>query len=123
MSWRLSNSLDSIFCVEALEDALLLGRPDIFNTDQGVQFTSKIFIGVLKSESIAISMDGKGRALDNIFIERLWRTVKYEEIYLKEYQSVIELKQSLAVFFIYYNNERHHQSLSYKKPVEVHYAK
>jgi putative transposase len=123
LSWKLSHSLDSSFCVDALEEALLMGKPVIFNTDQGVQFTSVHFIGILKKHQIQISMNSKGRALDNIFVERLWRTVKYEEIYLKEYQSVCELKRSLNAFFDYYNHQRHHQSLQYRKPFEVHYAR
>jgi putative transposase len=122
LSWRLSNSLDASFCIEALEDALLLGTPEIFNTDQGAQFTCNGFIQVLAGKNIKISMDGRGRALDNIFVERLWRTVKYEEIYLHEYQSVIELKQALKRYFLFYNLERHHQALDYKKPVEIHYG-
>jgi putative transposase len=120
VSWRLSNTLDSHFCVEALKDALEIGHPEIFNTDQGVQYTSSDFVTVLVNAEIRISMDGKGRALDNIFIERLWRTVKYEHIYLHEYKTVKELSKGLEEFFFFYNNERLHQSLGYRPPQEVH---
>ena len=120
LSWRLSNTLDSHFCVEALKDALDVGRPEIFNTDQGVQYTSSDFVSVLVNAEIQISMDGKGRALDNIFVERLWRTVKHEHIYLHEYKTVRELSKGLEEFFFFYNNERLHQSLGYRPPQEVH---
>ena len=124
LSWRLSNSLDASFCIEALEDALLLyGKPEIFNTDQGVQFTSEAFTGVLLKNKIQISMDSKGRALDNIFIERLWRSVKYEEVYLHEYLNAIEAKKRLGIYFNFYNTERHHQSLNYKKPADIYFRK
>jgi len=124
LSFRLSNSLDSLFCVEALEDALMFyGFPDIFNTDQGVQFTSEVFTKLLLANEIKISMDGKGRAFDNIFIERLWRSVKYEEVYLKDYASINEAKSSLGMYFKFYNFERHHQHLKYKKPAEVYFNK
>jgi len=122
LSWRLSNSLDNDFCIEALEEALLQGYPSIFNTDQGVQFTSKNHTGVLKARGIQISMDGKGRALDNVFVERLWRTVKYEEIFIKGYESGLDAKRGLRSYFPFYNTERFHQSLGYKTPHEVHYA-
>lgn len=122
LSWRLSNSLDASFCIEALEDALMqYGRPEIFNTDQGVQFTSEAFTGLLLTNGIKISMDAKGRAFDNIFIERLWRTVKYEEVFLKDYYSVKEAKSNLGEYFKFYNFERHHQSLGYKKPAEIYF--
>jgi putative transposase len=121
LSWRLSNTLDSDFCVEALEEALEKGHPEIFNTDQGSQFTSNDFTAILKGEEIKISMDGKGRAFDNIFVERLWRTVKYEEVYIKDYQAVIEAKEGLGSYFPFYNSERPHQSLGYKTPHVVHY--
>lgn len=120
LSWRLSNTLDSHFCVEALKDALETGHPEIFNTDQGVQYTSSDFVSVLVNAEIQISMDGKGRALDNIFVERLWRTVKHEHVYLHEYKTVRELSKGLEEFFFFYNNERLHQSLGYRPPQEVH---
>ena len=120
LSWRLSNSLDVSFCTEALEDALGKGRPDIFNTDQGSQFTSDDFTGILLSNEIAISMDGRGRVFDNIFVERLWRSVKYEEVYIKGYQVYGDAKEGLGAYFPFYNNSRYHQSLDYKTPYEVH---
>lgn len=120
LSWRLSNSLDAEFCVSALEEALEGGRPEIFNTDQGSQFTSVLFTDRLQSASIAISMDGRGRALDNVFIERLWRTVKYEDIYLKEYDSGADCQKGLRSYFQFYCHERPHQSLDYRTPWEVH---
>lgn len=122
LSWRLSNSLDSSFCIEAVEEAMMLyGFPKIFNSDQGVQFTSEGFTGLLLANGIKISMDAKGRAFDNIFIERLWRSVKYEEIYLKDYASIKEAKTNLNEYFKYYNFGRHHQSLGYKKPAEIYF--
>jgi len=120
ISWRLSNTLDSDFCVEALEEALHTGKPDIFNTDQGVQFTSKDFTKCLEGAEVRISMDGKGRALDNIFVERLWRSVKYENIYLKDYQNGTDLYYGMEDYFSFYNTIRPHQSLEYKVPVDVH---
>ncbi len=121
LSWRLSNSLDAGFCVDCLEEALLhYGRPEIFNTDQGVQFTSTLFTDTLKREEIDISMDGRGRALDNIFVERLWRSVKYEDIYLKGYASMRELLIGLSEYFSFYNGERPHQSLSNPCPNQVY---
>jgi putative transposase len=120
LSWRLSNTLDAGFCVEALEEALGKGCPSIFNTDQGVQFTSADFTGKLSSLGIQISMDGRGRALDNIFVERLWRSVKYEDVYLKDYSSGLEAYQGLACYFKFYNETRLHQSLDYRTPVEVY---
>ena len=120
ISWVLSNSLEAEFCVRGLEEALDRARPEIFNTDQGSQFTSDVFIGPLKSAGVKISMDSRGRALDNVFIERLWRTVKYEEIYLKEYQTVNELRESLGRYFDFYNKKRLHQSLGYRTPAEVY---
>ena len=122
VSWKVSLTLDAAFCVEALEEALTIGTPDIFNTDQGSQFTSKIFTDVLKDAHIAISMDGKGRVFDNIFIERLWRTVKYEEVYLKDYANVREAIRSLSDFFRRYNEERPHSALGDKTPYEVYYG-
>jgi len=121
LSWRLSNTLEKRFCVEALEEALERGkRPEIFNTDQGSQFTSREFTDRLRRREIAISMDGRGRALDNVFIERLWRSVKYEEVYLNSYESVRELERRLDRYFRFYNEERPHQSLQYRKPFEVY---
>lgn len=120
LAWRLSNSLETQFCLEALEESLKGGTPDIFNTDQGVQFTSDEFIGCLKGQQIRISMDSKGRALDNIFVERLWRSVKYEDVYLKGYQTMSEAHNGLKAYFGFYNNERYHQSLGYKTPLEVY---
>ncbi len=122
LTWQLSNTLDSYFCLDALQQALGVGRPEIFNTDQGVQFTAHEFTGCLERADIRISMDGRGRALDNIFVERLWRTVKYEDIYLKEYATVPQLDAGLADYFRFYNHERLHQSLAYRTPAEVHFA-
>ena len=122
LSWRLSNLLDVDFCLEALKAALELGCPEIFNTDQGSQFTSDEFIQILEDRGIAISMDGKGRALDNVFVERLWRTVKYEEVYLKDYKTMQEAYEGMKRYFTYYNMERPHQSLNYKRPYEVHFG-
>jgi len=119
MSWRLSNTLDTDFCIEALEEALKKGRPEIFNTDQGTQFTGEAFTGLLKSHGIRISMDGKGSYNDNLFIERLWRTVKYEEVYLKAYQDGKEARSSIRNYFRFYNFERPHQALGYRTPAEV----
>lgn len=116
IAWRLSNTLMDDFCVECLQDALQYGRPEIFNTDQGSQFTSNAFTGVLRNNGIRISMDGRGRCLDNIFVERLWRTVKYQDVYLKGYQNIPEAQEGLREYFDFYNMERRHQSLSYKTP-------
>ncbi len=121
LSWRLSNSLDTSFCLEALEDALTDATPEIFNTDQGAQFTSIAFTSVLDTNDVAISMDGRGRAIDNVFIERLWRTVKYEDIYLKDYETVDELYQGLASYFAFYGQERPHQALGYRTPYDVYH--
>ena len=122
LSWRLSNTMDSHFCVEALEDAIERhGIPEIFNTDQGSQFTSEEFIDRLKREDIQISMDGKGRWLDNVFIERLWRSVKYEEVYLKAYTSIADARRSLVCYFGFYNERRRHQALDKQTPDEVYY--
>ena len=122
LAWRLSNSLETQFCLEALEESLESGTPDIFNTDQGVQFTSDEFTGCLKDRQIKISMDSKGRALDNIFVERLWRSVKYEDVYLKGYQTMNEAHEGLKAYFRFYNNERFHQSLGYKTPREIYHC-
>jgi len=121
LAWRLSTTLDAAFCVEALQEALAkYGKPEIFNTDQGSQCTSEEFTGVLQKYGIAISMDGRGRALDNVFVERLWRTVKYENVFLNDYGSVVECQKGLHAFFDRYNNRREHQSLDYQFPVEVY---
>lgn len=121
LSWRLSNSMDAAFCVDCLEEALgAYGRPEIFNSDQGSQFTSTAFTGVLKREGIAISMDSRGRALDNIFVERLWRTVKYEDVYLNGYGDMCGLTVGLTEYFSFYNRERPHQSLANQTPDEVY---
>jgi putative transposase len=121
LSWRISNSMDAGFCVDCLEDALSqYGKPEIFNSDQGSQFTSDAFTSVLKGAGVAISMDGRGRALDNIFVERLWRNVKHEDVYLKGYATMGELTIGLAQYFAYYNGERPHQSLGYQTPTAVY---
>jgi putative transposase len=120
VAWQLSNTLDGFFCLEALERALAQGQPDIFNTDQGAQFTALAFTSQLERAGIRISMDGRGRALDNVFVERLWRSVKYEHVYLYEYAVVPELEKGLHEYFTFYNHERPHQSLSYQTPAEVH---
>lgn len=120
--WRISNTLDADFCVAALEEAIATyGIPAIFNTDQGCQFTSEAFTGVLKSHGIVISMDGKNRAIDNIYVERFWRTLKYEDIYIRDYQSMTELRAGLARYFAFYNSERFHQSLEYQTPDEMYF--
>jgi putative transposase len=123
LSWRLSNSLESRFCLEALEESLQFGSPEIFNTDQGSQFTSESFTGSLESADIKISMDSRGRALDNIFIERLWRSLKYEYVYLNAPETGEELYHGLCEYFDFYNNERFHQSLGYQAPANVYYRK
>ncbi len=120
VSWEVSITLESEFCVSALKRALSFGRPDIFNTDQGSQFTSDDFTDILKAADIQISMDGKGRVFDNIFIERLWRTVKVEEVYLRDYQTVTEAAYSIGRYFEFYNNQRLHQALGYRTPAEVY---
>jgi putative transposase len=119
LSWRLSNTLDVGFCVEAAEEALRHGRPDIFNTDQGAQFTSEAFTGLLALHGVRVSMDGKGSYNDNLFIERLWRSVKYEEVYLKSYQDGKEAKAGIGNYFRFYNAERPHQALGYRTPAEI----
>lgn len=121
LSWRLSNTMDADFCVEALQEAIRRhGTPSIFNTDQGAQFTGEDFLSVLEQHKIRISMDGKGRWRDNVFVERLWRSVKYEEVYLKAYESVHEARASLANYFHFYNHERGHQSLAKRTPWQVY---
>ena len=121
LSWELSNTMDTTFCMSALEKALDLDTPTIFNTDQGAQFTSISFTKALLDKGIKISMDGRGRALDNIFVERLWRTVKYENIYMNDYQTVPDLQSGLERYFEFYNQERLHQSLDYQTPSEAHF--
>jgi putative transposase len=122
LSWRLSNTLDSSFCVEALQEALdLYGKPDIFNTDQGSQYTGNEFTGLLKASKIRISMNGKGRALDNIMVERLWRTVKYEEVYLKSYVDMVEAASELTKYLKWYNENRRHSSLGKRTPDDVYF--
>jgi putative transposase len=122
LAWQLSNTLDGLFCLDALRCALRQGQPDIFNTDQGAQFTANAFTGELEAAYIRISMDGRGRAFDNIFIERLWRSVKYEDIYVKEYPTVPALERGLHTYFQLYNYERPHQSLDYRTPAAVHFG-
>lgn len=123
IAWNMSNSLEATFCVMGLQEALKRSAPEIFNTDQGGQFTSDGFTGPLLQRGVKISMDSKGRALDNVFVERLWRSVKYEEVYLKSYQSVKEARRSLAQYFDFYNNRRIHQALGYSTPAEIYLAK
>ena len=121
LSWRISNTMEAVFCVDCLEDAIRThGKPEIFNSDQGSQFTSDAFTGVLKRENITISMDGRGRAFDNIFVERLWRSVKHEDVYLKGYNTMVELTFGLTDYFAFYNGERPHQALGYKTPNRVY---
>jgi putative transposase len=121
LAWRLSNRLDDSFCLEALDEALKGGKPEIFNSDQGSQFTGAEFTSRLLDRAVAISMDGRGLALDNVFIERLWRSVKYEDIYLKEYATVDELYEGLTRYFFFYNHERFHQALEYQTPYQVYH--
>jgi len=120
VAWRLSNSLDGAFCQEMLEAALAAGRPEVFNTDQGVQFTAAAWTGRLEAAGVRVSMDGRGRCLDNVFVERLWRSVKHEDVYLRGYASVGELERGLGAYFRFYNEERLHQALGYRTPAEVH---
>jgi putative transposase len=123
LAWRLSNTLDASFCTEALEEAIMkFGTPEIFNTDQGSQFTSDDFIGILESHDIDISMDGKGRWMDNVFIERLWWSVKYQDVYLKAYSSIAEVRQGLMEYFEFYNSRRRHQSLDRRTPDDVYWS-
>jgi putative transposase len=123
LSWELSNSLEASFCLAALDRALAGGQPEIFNSDQGAQFTSRPFTGRLEAAGVSISMDGRGRAFDNIFVERLWRSVKYEDIYLKEYDGVPALVDGLDRYFRFYNRERLHQSLGHRTPEAVYYGR
>lgn len=120
LAWQLSNTLEGGFCLVALEKALTQGKPEIFNSDQGSQFTCLNFVERLERERIRISMDGRGRALDNVFTERLWRTVKYEDIYLKEYATVVELEGGISAYFTFYNHQRPHQSLGYQTPSQIY---
>ncbi len=122
LSWRLSNTLDGEFCVEMLEEALSRGRPEVFNTDQGVQFTASAWTSRLEKSEVQVSMDGKGRCLDNVFVERLWRTVKYEDVYIRGYEDVPGLSKGLTCFFPFYNEVRRHQALEYRTPAEVYRA-
>jgi putative transposase len=120
LAWRLSNTLDGSFCLDMLEEALSQGRPEVFNTDQGVQFTAQAWTGRLESAGVAVSMDGRGRCLDNVFVERLWRSVKYEDVYLRGYEAVSDLEHGLWRYFAFYNDERLHQSLAYRTPAQAY---
>lgn len=120
LAWRLSNTLDAGFCHEMLDEALAGGKPEVFNTDQGCQFTAAAWTGKLEAAGVAVSMDGKGRCLDNVFVERLWRSLKYEDIYIKRYESVPELRKGLIDYFRYYNEGRQHESLGYQTPGRVY---
>jgi putative transposase len=123
LSWQISTSLDTAFCLKALEMALEFGKPEIFNTDQGSQFTSNAFTGRLKDNGIDISMDGRGRCMDNIFTERLWRSLKYENVYLMHYGSVLEGRQGINSYFGFFNNDRPHQALKYQTPLDVYFQR
>lgn len=121
LSWRLSNTPDSAFCVEALNEALLrFGRPEIFNTDQGAQFTAAAFTGPLLGRGVKVSMDGKGRCIDNVFVERLWRSLKYEEVYLKDYDDLVEARAGIRAYFEFYNDRRQHQALGHQTPASFY---
>ncbi len=120
LSWRLSNTLTGDFCMEALDEALTQTKPEIFNSDQGSQYTAEAFTSRLEAAGVAISMDGRGRAIDNVFVERLWRSVKYEDVYLKDYVDGWQADASLAAYFRFYNNERIHQALGYRTPWEIY---
>lgn len=121
LSWEISTTLEKDFCIKALKRALLFSKPDLFNTDQGVQFTSSDFVATLEAAGIRVSMDGRGRAFDNIFVERLWRSIKYEEVYLHSYQTVCEARLNLEEYFHFYNTERLHQALDYRPPCEIYF--
>jgi putative transposase len=122
LSWELSGSLEADFCLQALQEALRQGTPEIFNTDQGVQFTCEAFTGALEAKGVRISMDGRGRFYDNIFVERLWRTVKYEEVFLRDYADAVEARQGLTAYFRFYNELRPHQALDYRTPAQAYFA-
>ena len=122
LAWRLSNTLEVDFCVAALEEALSKGRPQIFNTDQGSQFTSEAFTSMLLAQGVQVSMDGSGRCMDNVFVERLWRSIKYEEVYLKAYQNGTEARKGIGAYLAFYNQERPHQALGYRSPGQVFQA-
>ena len=123
LAWRLSNTLDVSFCINALEEAIMkYGTPEIFNSDQGSQFTSEAFTGILNDNGIKISMDGRGRWMDNVFVERLWRSVKYEDVYLKAYESIAAVREGLKAYFEFYNNRRRHQSLDRRTPDSVYWS-
>ena len=122
LAWRLSNTLEVDFCVEALEEALSKGRPQIFNTDQGSQFTSEAFTSMLLAQGVQVSMDGRGRCMVNVFVERLWRSIKYEEVYLKAYQNGTEARKGIGAYLAFYNQERPHQALGYRSPGQVFHA-
>jgi len=121
LAWDISITMDAAFCTRTLEKALKISKPEIFNSDQGSQFTSADFVGILEKEGISISMDGRGRVFDNIFVERLWRTVKYEEVYLHNYLNVSDARRNLNKYFLFYNTERIHESLGYKTPYEIYF--
>lgn len=121
ISWRLSNTMEADFCVEALKDGLSRATPEIFNTDQGSQFTSEDFVGAIKGAGAQVSMDGRGRYLDNIFVERLWRSLKYEEVYLNPYENIKQARESISRWIDFYNNGRPHQALDYRTPAEVYF--
>ena len=121
LAWRLSNTLEGYFCIEALDESLSISTPEIFNSDQGSQFTAQIFVSRLLEAGIAISMDGRGRALDNVFVERLWRTVKYEDVYLRDYADAAELQTGLQSYFDFYCHERPHSSLGFRTPAEAYW--
>jgi putative transposase len=123
IAWELSPTMESSFCCSLLEWSLQHNTPEIFNTDQGSQFTAEAFVNILLKRNIKVSMDGRGRALDNVFVERLWRSVKYENVYLNEYQTITEARAGLASYFRFYNGKRLHQSLDYRAPAEVYYLK
>ena len=122
LAWRLSNTLEVDFCVAALEEALSKGRPQIFNTDQGSQFTSEALTSMLLAQGVQVSMDGRGRCMDNVFVERLWRSIKYEEVYLKAYQNGTEARKGIGAYLAFYNQERPHQALGYRSPGQVFHA-
>ena len=121
LAWRLSNSLDSSFCLEALQEALSrFGAPEIFNTDQGSQFTADAFTSALLARGVKISMDGKGRCIDNVFVERLWRSLKYEEVYLNDYDDLVEARAGIGLYLDFYNSRRRHQALGYQTPASFY---